>query len=416
MNTQEFNCRPQATLNIEMRANLAIEGWDQPRLMIISDDAAMCNETPTGYDIRGRAGCKLCVPQGVELHIMRASADVNIKKVYGDIHIRKTNGSLRVNDIQNIAVGTVGGNVTAENVRGTFKVGGVGGNMNLNDTQLVGAASVGGSATFLLNPKDGQQFRVHAGGNITCQLPANVTAVVNVIDHRGGRKLIYGNVTESRDNDTPAHAEADAPSAITKISLVCGGNVEVHSPNPARSVDHFSQGWERIAETMEREFDQFGDWFEDFGAKIAINVQESVTGNIAQVLDQMRRKFAKAEWHAKRDAFRAEREARRHNAEHRWQYRYGRDFDKGTWDASKRNENPSTPAEAVLVQTVEPNAPKPEAHIEIVKPLSPAKQPDIIIPNDEIGDQERLLILQMVADRKITVDQAEQLLRALDGK
>jgi hypothetical protein len=36
-------------------------------------------------------------------------------------------------------------------------------------------------------------------------------------------------------------------------------------------------------------------------------------------------------------------------------------------------------------------------------------------PHEAVGDEERMVILRMVEQKKITVEQAEQLLRALDG-
>ena len=390
MNTQEFTCRPLPKFTIESRANLIIEGWDQARLSIESDAPTNCIETADGYEIRSRGHCKLYLPKEAELTIMRANSDVTLSDISGAINLHKVGGNLRVNRIHNIVVGGVSGNVTAENVPGGFKIGGAGGNLQLNNTQLIGSTGVGGNASFTWIPQNGQHLRVHAGGNIDCQLPAGATAIVNITDHQGGHKLCYGTAIpeggDVNDND------------IAQISLVCGGNAQVHCPDPVLKTEHFAAGWGRFAQNMERELDQFGDWFDEFGVHIAVNVQETINRNLGHALDQLRRQFAKAEWHAKREAFRAERHARRNGEEFNGRGKWGGPWRKEAPEQAAPRNYPVTPAS--------PNA------TAIVTPLSPIP-PRIIIPNDAIADQERLLILQMVADKKITVDQAEQLLRAL---
>jgi hypothetical protein len=61
-----------------------------------------------------------------------------------------------------------------------------------------------------------------------------------------------------------------------------------------------------------------------------------------------------------------------------------------------------------------PSPPPPPSARRFVWPLSESEQSDS--PVDTISDEERLLILKMLEEKKISAEEADQLLAALEGR
>ena len=415
MGIQTFNTSANPTVVVNGRNDVIVVGWDQPSVNVEYDDPGDATQEEAVIKIRSRGDCRINMPRGGTLLIERANDDARIEGVAGGIQVRGVGSDLRLRDVGDTiidAVGdsldargvagslvarSVGGGVYAQNVSGNVainavgssvelrEIGGrfigdsVGASVRLSDVELASNLSIGGSGEFRLNPAPGENYRVSAGGSINCQLADTANARISVTDGRGVREMVLG-----------------AGAAL--VTLSAGGSVsirnkafEAREPSPAPDVN-----FNFVFDRLEDAFDTMGFSFDRFGEGLGH------LGSLGErIADRARRAAERAGEKARR---RADKEAARAQ----------RIVEKETERAARRGANwnwswapPPTPPPPM--PSGAPGAPVPPR-----RPTSPEMN-DAAPPHEPVGDEERMVILRMVEQKKITIEQAEQLLRALDG-
>jgi hypothetical protein len=194
---------------------------------------------------------------------------------------------------------------------------------------------------------------VIAGDDILLVLPSNANATLSM---QGDEiEVDWPGVLE---NDESTERMVVLGNGSAKISLSAGSDVRVSNREDAGE--------------NAQEFGNFAglgfDW-SDFGERISRQVERST---------------ARATKQAEEAARRAERHVERHarHARHARNAKAGLAIGRWEWDFSK-------------------GAPKPPA------PPEP--------PSEPVSEDERMEVLKMLAEKKITAQQAEELLRALEG-
>ncbi|HHY57196.1 MAG TPA: hypothetical protein GYA08_17375 [Chloroflexi bacterium] len=388
--------------NIE--GNLTLSGWDRPELqarvrgdgdalVIVQHDGAIdieCAEdlwlqapvqaTIAIGDVEGNAAISLIL-NGVTIDAIEGNAVVNsvnavaARQIEGNFTARLIAGDLRVETIE--------GNAQIAKVGGDIQLGLVEGNLVLDETGGNIEATAEGNVKAQATLAPGQQCTIRAEGGITCEVPREAGGVfalkaeghIRVRDLGEERSVRNGVLNFER---APTHA---------RLTLEAEGNILLRGAQPRdfdatefagaldeemalRSVEITQQ----ITAQIEAQVNELSRQIDDKLARIGTN-EELASSIQEKVQSAMRRAEEKLA-----DALRKV-EQRAQEAE------------------SRRRKSPGwvTPPAPPLP----PGAPKPPAPPKPKRALA--------------TDEERMMILRMVEQGKLSVEQAEKLLSALNG-
>ncbi|MEZ4710424.1 MAG: hypothetical protein R3A44_24695 [Caldilineaceae bacterium] len=408
------------TIYIEsIGGNLRIKGREGAQIVVRSDyDGVPITTTDDGEDaVRLSAfsgDCRLEAPPNASVKVGAIGGDADIKSLEGEIALERVGGNLRLRKVGPVHVANVGGDLKAKKVfgelivektggnaialeiEGNLEIGKAGGDIVVARVEGDVAAKAGGNAKVRSAPEPGQVYRVDAGGDISCYLPADVSAAVKVSSRARTIKVRGWDIPHPTEDQDVHQFTLGAGEA--ELELNAGGNIALRAQSPA----------EEAASPFEYEFDfDFGPDFQmefdsDFGPflsawpqELSVRIQEKVQRamrvaeeKVAEALRHAEERIARAEEQAERMG---ERQERRQERRHRHRAK-GR---AGVYTSAQAGAAPG----AEFAWTVQ--APPP--------PPAPPKAPKA----PQVSDEERMAVLRMVEEGKISVEQAEKLLQAL---
>jgi hypothetical protein len=388
--------------NIE--GNLTLSGWDRPEIqarvrggadtlvieqqdgrVTISCEDDLWLQTPvqsaiTIGSVEGNAAIDLIL-SGLTIDTIEGNAVVNsvnavtASQIEGNFTARLIAGDLCIDAIE--------GNAQIAKVGGDIRLGAVEGNLLLDETGGSIEATAEGNVKVQATLAPGQQCTIRAEGGITCEVPRDAGGVfvlkaeghIRVRDLGEERNVRNGMLNFER---TPAHA---------RLMLEAEGNILLRGVQPRdldatefagtleeemalRSVEITQQ----ISAQIEAQVNELSRQLDDKLSRIGTN-EELATSIQEKVQFAMRRAEEKLA-----EALRKV-EQRTQEAE------------------SRRRKSPGWAAPPA--PPMPPAAPKP--------PASPKPK------RTPTTDEERMLILRMVEQGKLSVEQAEKLLLALNG-
>jgi hypothetical protein len=335
-------------------------------------------DTKKGLEISCRSGCLLYIPRGSRIEAGDIGGDGRFTDILGEVLIRTTGGDLSMRRLGKTSLERVGGDAQIREVEGPLMIDHIGGDAVIRDIKsdvhlrLVGGdlllgdvsgsleAAVGGDAVVDLRAEAGTRTMVQTGSDLSCRLPEDPSA--NVHAQSGG------------DLHLPMGIEADGSArefdfmlgeGAAEIDLRAGGDLNLRYGTSEQAYDMdfvgdiLTEVDAKLAE-MEARFNAMGAGMYSFEAD--------------RIGERVRRSVRQAQRRAARAARRVEERARK---AHRKQLNLKFDIDSDWPDLRFADFTQSQP---------------------------------------EVSDEERLTILHMVEDGKISVDEAEELLKALEGE
>lgn len=334
---------------------------------------------------------------GGDLSLLDAR-DVEFDNVGGDVSIRGANGSLSAGNVGGdlfiegvngrTSIGNLGGDLRAVGVQGEFSAGNIGGDVStggapgplafekiggdLNAQGILGIqADVGGDAKLSFASTN-VPASVSAGGDIVCRFPPEAAATVHITS--ANNNIAVNTPGAGRSIEAGSY-ELKLGGGETPITLAAGGDATVlTNAAPGENGHGRPRADFDFDFDFDRDFGAFGSGWSAYGERIAQRAREAAGRAAAKVQAKVQAKVEQAARRAEAQARRAERRAqsmmdRRMNVE-------------GVWHAGHPFSVPQPP---------EP-------------------------PREPVSDEERMTILRMLEQKKITAAQAEQLLAALSGK
>jgi hypothetical protein len=414
---REWQKIPPITINAG--GNLRVQGWDQREI-----EADTRDEDPTvelseekilidsGEDLTIR------LPFSVSL-LFKAGGDADIQQVRGSVEASRVGGNLKIESASEATIGSVGGDLYVRQVEGNVMINRVGGNFKLENAHDVQVEKVGGDLSI---HRAGALSAKKVGGD------ASVTDVAGPVTVSAGGDLRLkgqGEVTGNAGGD----ASLDMTVAAPKIRLNAKGDIRLNLPSEAgakvRAVcggDLRIEGQEETMRVSGPGVHSFALGASDGSISLVAGGDVNVTGGIvAGEVRSINREFSTE---INQDMARASEELGRLGQElGAMGAEMGRDFgslgqkiaDKITSKLRQRMERQMHKAGARAARTAGrsftfqmPEPPRPPN-----PPGAPFAQESQ--PSEPISDEERMLILQMVEEGKITADEAEKLLAALEG-
>jgi len=372
---------------IHINGSLRIKGWDRSELRADCDreEAHKIEQTEDTITISTTCGCMVRVPMEATLQIGKVDGDLMIKSSEGKVSadlvsgqvMAKSIGSLQVAEVRgHFNVRGVEGDLNCQNVKGNASVQDIDGVVEMNEVKgnlvikgycgSVDATSTG-NATLKLETEAAGTYKVSSSGNIYCRLEPETSAAISLesksqyikIKQEGGSEILKNTTHELTTGDGAA-----------KIELKAKGNVDLIIPGEnefgwefdfdiekdiAAMADDISQV---VTEQLETQLDVLGEQLSSLSVNLSSldpEISEKTRSRIEAKRAKLERKLAKVERRAAEKAREVSRQV-------------------------SRRYNVSTPV------------------------------------SDPVTDEERQKVLEMLQNKLISVEDAEALLAALEGK
>ena len=382
----------KTTVIVKASGDLFLEGQDasevrfqssEDRIRVHQSNDTLVVETHASMDlIVPRAGSIIIEKVGGSALIQDVSGSVLVQKIGGDlamqrlgsVRIEKVGGSCMIQDVsEGLSINKIGGDLTVRDVVGAMGIGTVGGDADLQVHTIHALESkAGGDVRLYITEGLAGQVSLRAGGDVAIYLPSSAKGkfvllssgeMINIDLNRQEEPMRQS--IESRRFEFSLGGEA-ANGAY--LEAQAGGDIRL-SDEPVEP-EPISDDLERREEAWKEARDRRGSpsWSGGFGFD-RTSAWADMISRRAQEAARRAEQRAQSAMRRTEDQIRmaAEREMRR----------------TGSWHGV-------------------PGAPPPP----------PAPPPKTV----RVTEQERLMVLQMLQENKITVEQAEKLLAALEGR
>ncbi len=246
--SNEFSLSAAGALPVRILSvggNLIVKGWENPEVHLRVEEA----ESPLRQEadsilLESRGDVLLRLPYGCPLEVVRAAGDVMLKNLQGDSRLHEIHGSLRARDLGALHVETldgdffgrrlrgdvhlrhVAGSVPARDVDGQFAAEVVGGDLRLKEISGGVSAKTGGDALLSLAPVPWQAYRVQAGGDLLCRFVEDAAARLHLESAAGEIHLRLAEI--SRDLHEHEHDLAlGGEEEAPQVHLAAGGTLTI---------------------------------------------------------------------------------------------------------------------------------------------------------------------------------------------
>ena len=391
--------------------DLRLSGWDQREFQAESDeDNSLTGSTDQAQGIirlTAAADVTLRVPRAARLKLEHVGGDAKVKSVEGPLEIKFVGGDLTLRQTGPVALGKVQGDlsakkiggplslthvegdVSARSVAGPFSASEVTGDLYLRDLSGPASAEAGGDVILGLDFQPGQPYHFEAGGDLLCRLAPGASARL-AIQADGDLEVEVPGAQTSGDDDEKI---VTLGGGAAQVSLQAGGDVSLTSTTPDP---------EAMGEFGEHFGEEFGVMAEEFSAQIEAQIESQMADiekQLTEKLGSLNLAFGANSARAEQIAARARRAAERAT-------------ERAAAAARRNSERARQQAE----HTSRRHGPQPPTAPGGPRLFAVGKMFGHPPASDPVTEAERMSILRMVEQKKISIEEAEKLLAALEGR
>lgn len=402
---------------------LNVKGWDRQEVILktSSDRQAILEQTDDYIHVSSEDDCVLYVPHGASIIVKNISRDARFKSIEGSLNIQTVGRDLILRDVGPVEIKNIGMDLSAKRVRGDLKVGAIGASALVRDVdgqfeansiasslhlQDVGggvSASVGSSASVNLAPVPWQAYSLKAGNTIHCTLTGDVNADIEMTS---GAHRIYLKLPNQKETIREGNYKLKIGEGGSPISLIAGNKIELNG---------IDTDWD-IVDEFDVDFGQeFGSMAEEIADQVTNQIETQMSiledqlniqlGSLADSMDLTGLPEERAEEVRIRLEQARQRAAERAEAAaERAQERLERKLAAAQRKAERK-------ARAAAARKARKEDEKHSSRTGFT-PFSVSSRAE----GDPVSDEERLMILNMLQENKISLEEAEELLSALEGK
>jgi hypothetical protein len=397
----------------KVHGDLRVAGWDRNELMVKTDGSDLdLASTSDPITISCDEDLILYIPRAASLQVERISGDASLQALSGSVTLGPVDGDLTMKDLGPVTLGTVSGDASLRNI-GAINAETISGDFALRGGRGVCAVdTIGGDAS--IRNIDGMLSIERVGSDLYVR---NINGTVNV--NAGADVALYLEPLPGQTYDISAGDDLIlrlSPNANVKLHLTGGSPDSIHVDFPGVELPEdcsgcdvvIGQASENIAEMLLTAGDdllvtsQADSW--DSAADFGVGMRDGSEWNIPpfelpddfseRINRRVQAAMQRAQSHLEAANRRAESAGNR---------------------ASIKVEAAMHRAEA-KARAAEVRARRGQANIRVgrwnwdVTPHAPAESAA------PVSDDERLTVLKMLQEKKITIEEAEHLLAALEGK
>lgn len=405
-------------INIEYIAgDLHVKGWKRTEALIKTscDEQVVFEEGEKELKIHCPEDCIVYVPHDANLQVENVGGSARFRALGGTLEIGYVAGSLTLREVGAVDAGTIGGELSAKHVHGDlnaktvsgntnirdidgrFHADTIGGNLRLGDVSGGISAITSGNVKMSIAPVPWQAYSVTAGGNLHCQIPDDINADISL---SSGVHSIRINLPNSSETIRESSYMFEFGEGGTPINLTASGNIVL------------------VGLDADEEASEDFDFDLNFDFELGEDLSSMAEDMTRQATRHMETHLKSLETHLSglsktlEDAGLSEERSKEiqlklENAREQATQR--------THEAAKRAqqklERKLATAQRKVTREARRGARRRAISID-VDALRASKKSS----SDLVSDEERMMILQMLQEDKISVEQAEELLSALEGK
>ena len=138
METLKFQTNGSPKIRIETLAGrLQVRAWESATVEVYGEEPGQLSANLENEEIRitGSADCQVFAPAAARLEASSVGGEVSIQGVTGDLLLRTVGGDLRLRDVGGAAVETVGGDLFARSLTGELSVDRAGGDAVVDEVE-----------------------------------------------------------------------------------------------------------------------------------------------------------------------------------------------------------------------------------------------------------------------------------------
>ncbi|MBN1230286.1 MAG: hypothetical protein JXA19_00310 [Anaerolineales bacterium] len=390
-----------------INGDLIIKGWERPEIRVDSDSK---NSLVTSYNenhltIRSDASVAVRAPIDSLIHISLVSGDLHVKSIEGDLDCKSVEGNAVFKNTGNVEIGNISGNMIAKAIVGNLSIKQVTGNLNasriegdlevdtVNGNTYVQDAegdillkAVNGNATF---QKVAQDLKVSANGNVAIKAEADMN--VNYDIHADGKvqcrlviasgaKLHFKSQSERIRIELPDLKQETSQQVFDYIYLDPDSEISISAMD---SID-FELRDSMSAQDMGLDWNyNFGNITDEINDLVNLKLEEN-WGAISAQMENLASSF----------------EDKAYLTEHY--------MEKNHEKIRRQAEKAARRAEQKARLAIERSKAKSRQYRYV-----PRNQQ---IKDDPVTDSERQMVLKMLENKQITIDEAERLFAAMEGR
>ena len=455
--TIETGSKPEVYIQ-DIGSDLQVKGWDRGEVLAksSSDNDLILEEREEIIHVSSPTDCVLYVPHNALIKAENIAKSARFRSVFGGITIKNTGSALAARDIGSLTVesvgtefsakringelniesigsnatigdtgavilGSVGSQFVAKRVRGDLKVeesiGGnavirdidgqvyiksVGGSLHLREVSGGISVDVGGNVTVEFLPVSWQSYNVDSGGSIRSYVPGEANATFEILS---GARDIRINTPETSKRIEEGTYTLTLGEGAASVKITAGGKVDITSREMDwEGVKDFEIDFgEEISSLAEEIADQATRQLESQLEMLENNLNVHLSG-LATSLSTAGLSEERAQEIQERVEMAKERAAKRAAAA------ADRAKVKLELKVAAAQRKADRKARATAARAAR-KARESRGERGFLIPTPPPPK-----PIDPVSEEERLMILQMLQEKKISVEQAEKLLSALEGK
>lgn len=362
----------------KVEGNLRIKGWDRAEIKADSTKQDTLHVEKENNDVRinCKSGVILRVPLDSSLQIGEVHGELMLKSLENDLEINIVHGQILGKSIGAITAGTVHGNMNIkyiegnaicqvvegnlgiQDVEGTISIGQCSGNLDIQGYASAIEAKTKGNATLNLSPKTNGTFTVTANGNIECSLPSDISANFHL--QSDSQIIQIDGFGYSEEIQAKEH-QFEIGDGKNSFQLKATGNIAINSASEKTYKFGFTFDFDEDLSTLADDISQV--------------VNEQIEVQMGAITKQINELTMQIPSNQLEEKTMRKLEARRRSLEKKMDR-----LDKKTYRAKYKYRQPKT------------------------------------APGNPVSSEERQKVLEMLQNQLISVDEAETLLAALEGR
>ncbi len=406
---------PEITIE-KVAGSLQVRGWENPEVEVRASSDDLSLETQEdAIQLSCGSDCDLRLPHGATLRIEKIDGNAQFRFLEEELSAEQVGGNLSLRDVAGIQIEKVGGdfsakalagdihisqvqgNVHVRDVQGKCWIEKVDGNLDLRDVEGDIQAKTEGNARLRLGVMLGSKYQIRAAGNVHCQVPEDASVKLSL---SSGARIIRVMCPDQTRTYQQSQYEFTLDDGDISLELSAGGLLYLICQG----------GWERAGAEEAGDFVKMADLSEQIARQVEGQIESQMEAMSRQIADQManlserigKSGFSPEETERIMEKARqaSEREAARAQAKmHRAQEKLERKLEAARRHREAHASDRRTRASGRQSWTFDWVPPTP--------PVPPPPEP--------VSEEERLMILRMLEQKKITLEEADRLLSALEG-
>jgi hypothetical protein len=403
---------------VEVSGNLRLKGSDEREVVGNSEgeDDLVIEQRQQQIYVQCKDSLSLQVPRRSEIKIEIVTGNASFKVLEGELELHRVGGNLELRSVGPVRIGeakgnllarhvtgdlgidTIYGNASVEDIQGAFTVSeSIKGNLTLDEVHDAIKAIAGGNLSARVDPLPDNNYDLRAGGNLACSLPEDASVEVNIL--RAG-KISVGFRSQNIPRQTEVPFSFTLGDGEASMSLSAGGNLTVSGAPGFHQPGAFGVNFNFTADEIP----------EDFGVEISrqIEAQMEMLGRQIEFQMETLSSTLMSSGLSEEAAERISRKAR-----------------EASERATKRAQEKMQRAQEKIERKVEAARRKAEMKSRFARRSEQRQErkaswkgatgADPAFQEEPVSGEERLMILRMLEEKKITLEQAEELLSALEG-